>query len=74
MFLCAGWNKLHFASAQTSVYTKMFAVHDIVHTKIVYSCCHHALEQICRQKPFARCCIQNTDNQPTMSYVGYRYI
>ena len=27
----AGWNKLHFASAQTFVYTKMFAVHDCAH-------------------------------------------
>ena len=26
-----GWNKLHFASAQTFMYTKMFAVHDRAH-------------------------------------------
>ena len=26
-----GWNKLHFASARTFVYTKMFAVHDYAH-------------------------------------------
>ena len=31
-----GWNKLHFASAQTFVYTKMFAVHDRAHKNHVF--------------------------------------
>ena len=30
-----GWNKLHFASTQTFLYTKMFAVHDRAHKNCV---------------------------------------
>ena len=30
-FSIARWNKLHFASARTFVYMKMFAVHDRAH-------------------------------------------
>ena len=69
-FSIARWNKLHFASAQTFVYMKMFAVHDRAHKK---SCTHvvivHWSKNISKNAPLPGC-IQNTDkNQPSIFYV-----
>ena len=46
-----GWNKLHFASAKTFVYTKMFAVHDRAHKNRVIMLSEQKYQQ---ERPFVR--------------------